>query len=84
MPAKKEVRILRYNRKKVMVKKTELKSGYSIFGNKGNVWSNTAHIYQSKTGNLCGTPALSSNHAGYAGSDAGCEKCCAIYKEQNN
>ena len=67
-----------------MIKKTELKSGYSIFGNKGNVWSNTAHIYHSKEGNLCGTQALSSNHAGYAGSDAGCEKCCAIYKQQNN
>jgi hypothetical protein len=67
-----------------MIKKTELKSGYSIFGNKGNVWSNTAHIYQSGNGNLCGTPALSSNHAGYAGIDAGCEKCCAIYKEQNS
>ena len=67
-----------------MIKKEQLKSGYSIFGNKGNVWSNTAHIYQSGNGNLCGTPALSSNHAGYAGIDAGCEKCCAIYKEQNS
>ena len=47
-----------------MIKKEQLKSGYSIFGNKGNVWSNTAHIYQSGNGNLCGTPALSSNHAG--------------------
>ena len=41
----------------------DLKVGYSIFGNKGNVWNNTAHIYKFDTGNLCGTPALSSNHA---------------------
>jgi len=67
-----------------MIQKKDLKPNYSIFGGKGNVWSNTAHIYQSGNGNLCGTPALSSNNAGDAGMDAGCEKCCAIYKEQNN
>lgn len=67
-----------------MIEKKELKSGFTVFGNKGNVWSNTAHIYQSGKGNLCGTPALSFNHAGDAGMDAGCEKCCQIYKEQTN
>jgi hypothetical protein len=41
----------------------DLKPGHSIFGNKGNVWSNTAHIYKSGEGNLCGTPALSNNWA---------------------
>lgn len=39
-----------------MINKADLKPGYMIFGNKGNVWSNTAHIYKSGTGNLCGTP----------------------------
>ena len=67
-----------------MIQKKDLKPNYSIFGGKGNVWNNSAHIYQSGNGNLCVTPALSSNHAGDARMDAGCEKCCAIYKEQNN
>jgi len=61
-----------------MINKTDLKQGYTIFGNKGNVWSNTAHIYKSGTGNLCGTPALSSNHASIL-NEAGCPKCNAIY-----
>ena len=40
----------------------ELKSGYYLFGNKGNVWSNGCHIANS--GNpltLCGIPMLSNN-----------------------
>jgi hypothetical protein len=49
---------------------------FSIFGNKGNVWTNTAHAYQSGRGNLCGTPALSSNHAAQAGiTEVGCPEC---------
>jgi hypothetical protein len=49
---------------------------FSIFGNKGNVWTNTAHAYQSGRGNLCGTPALSSNHAAMSGiEEVGCPEC---------
>jgi hypothetical protein len=60
--------------KKVNIK--ELGSEFMIFGNKGNVWSNTAHAYKLGTGNLCGTPALSSNHASYSGiEEVGCERC---------
>ena len=60
--------------KKVRIK--ELGKEFSIFGNKGNVWSNTAHAYLSGKGNLCGTPALSSNHARYAGiEEVGCPEC---------
>jgi hypothetical protein len=62
-----------------MINKTDLKPGYMIFGNKGNVWSNTAHIYKSGTGNLCGTPALSTNHAKDGVEVAGCPKCNEIY-----
>ena len=59
---------------KVSIK--ELGKEFSIFGNKGNVWSNTAHAYLSGKGNLCGTPALSSNHARYAGiEEVGCPEC---------
>jgi hypothetical protein len=36
--------------KKVNIK--ELGKEFSIFGNKGNVWSNTAHAYKSGVGNL--------------------------------
>ena len=65
------------------MKTTELKQGYCIFGNKGNVWGNTAHIYKSGTGNLCGTPALSSNHVAFEGvTVAGCLKCVNQYKEE--
>ena len=60
--------------KKVSIK--ELGKEFSIFGNKGNVWSDTAHAYLSGKGNLCGTPALSSNHARYAGvEEVGCPEC---------
>ena len=64
-----------------MINKRDLKKGYSVFGNKGNVWSNTAHIYKAGHGTLCNTPALSSNYAGELGMDAGCKECCKLYKE---
>ena len=60
--------------KKIHIK--QLGTGFSIFGNKGNVWDDTAHAYKIGTGNLCGTPALSSNHAGYEKIEhVGCPKC---------
>ena len=66
-----------------MIHETELKSGYFIYGNKGNVWENTSHIYKSGTGNLCGTPALSSNHAHYEGiEEVGCVDCLNKLKEE--
>jgi hypothetical protein len=65
--------------------KKDLKSGYSIYGNKGNVWNNTAHIYKSGTGNLCGTPALSTNHVRIEGIEvAGCQQCITEYRKQEN
>lgn len=63
----------------------ELKPNYSIFGNKGNVWSNTAHIYESGKGILCGTPALSTNWARIEEvKEIGCPKCLEKYKAQHN
>ena len=60
---------------------SDLKPGYSIFGNKGNVWSDTAHIYKSGEGNLCGTPALSTNWARIEEvKTIGCPECLARYK----
>ena len=66
------------------MKTTELKQGYSIFGNKGNVWNNTAHIYKSGTGNLCNTPALSNNWARIEKVEhIGCPECLEQYKKEN-
>jgi hypothetical protein len=63
----------------------DLGSEFTIFGNKGNVWSNTAHAYKSGTGNLCGTPALSSNHARIEGiEEVGCKECLMKLSEEQN
>ena len=60
--------------KKVSVE--NLGPSYSIFGGKGNVWANTAHAYKSGEGNLCGTPALSTNWARIEGvTEVGCPAC---------
>ena len=67
--------------KKVSIK--ELGLNYMIFGNKGNVWSGTAHAYKSGIGNICGTPALSTNHARIEGiEEVGCEDCLEKLKEE--
>lgn len=65
------------------MKVTDLKPNFSIFGNKGNVWNNTAHIYKAGHGTLCGTPALSSNWARLSGLETiGCPQCLKLYAEQ--
>jgi hypothetical protein len=64
---------------------SDLKPNYSIYGNKGNVWNKTAHIYKSGTGNLCGTPALANNWARIEGVQTiGCEECLKQYKEKES
>lgn len=67
-----------------------MKAGYSLFGGRGDVWSNTAHI----DGNapfgtsgygctLCGRPMLSTNWVRIEGiKEAGCPECIKIYNEQ--
>ena len=60
---------------------SDLKPGHMIFGNKGNVWNDTAHIYKSGEGNLCGTPALSTNWARIEEvKTIGCPRCLERYK----
>ena len=60
---------------------SDLKPGHMVFGNKGNVWNDTAHIYKSGEGNLCGTPALSTNWARIEEVKMiGCPECLARYK----
>jgi hypothetical protein len=66
----------------VKVNVADLKPGYSVFGNKGNVWGDTAHIYKSGEGNLCGTPALSNNWARIEGvKTIGCPECLKRYNQ---
>lgn len=66
-----------------MLKVEDLKPNYHIFGNKGNVWSNTAHIYKNGKGNLCGTPALSTNWARIEKVEhVGCAECLKRYREE--
>jgi hypothetical protein len=62
---------------------SDLKPGYMVFGNKGNVWNDTSHIYKSGEGNMCGTPALSTNWARIEEvKTIGCPGCLARYKDQ--
>jgi hypothetical protein len=66
-----------------MVHQKDLKENYFLFGNKGSVWSNTAHIYKGSEGNLCGTPALSTNWVRIEGVEvAGCQECIDIYNNK--
>ena len=59
---------------------SELKPNYIIYGNRGNVWNNTAHIYKSGVGNMCGTPALATNWAQIENIQTiGCPECIEKY-----
>ena len=64
---------------------SDLKTGYYIFGNKGNVWSNECHIGKSDFSGrtLCGVPMLSSNWGRIEQVDTiGCSKCLEHYQQQ--
>lgn len=65
------------------MKVEELDNEHYMFGNKGTVWSDNAHIAKSGSPRtLCGTPMLSSNHAKYNKlTEAKCVKCNKIYAE---
>ena len=64
------------------MKKESLQSNQIIYGNKGNVWANTCHIYQSGIGNLCGTPALATNWAKVEMvEEIGCPKCLLAFEK---
>jgi len=61
----------------------ELQEGFSIFGNKGAVWTNNCHISQiGKYQTLCNTPMLSTNWARIEEvKEIGCIECQKQYKE---
>ena len=62
------------------LKVRDLGPDYYAFGGHGDVWSDTAHIYKSGEGNLCGRPALSSNWVAIEQIEyIGCPTCLAKY-----
>jgi hypothetical protein len=66
------------------MKVNELDKNYHMFGNKGDVWNNTAHVAKSgfsgKT--LCEIPMLSTNWARINEvKEIGCPKCLEIYSK---
>ena len=69
------------------MKVSELKESYHMFGNKGNVWDNTAHIAESGFSGrtLCETPMLSTNWARIEEvQEIGCPECLEVYKQLQN
>jgi hypothetical protein len=61
----------------------DLKPNHHVYGNKGNVWSNTAHIYKAGHGTLCNTPALATNWAAIEEvKEIGCKACLEKYKAE--
>lgn len=67
------------------MKVSDLQKGYYIFGNKGSVWANKAHISGTSSTTLCGVPKLSTNWARIEElKECGCKKCCEIYLKQIN
>ena len=64
----------------------DLKPKHSIFGNKGNVWSNECHIaeqgFSGRT--MCGVPMLSNNWARISEvQEIGCQECINLYLSKN-
>lgn len=68
------------------MKTTELKSGYYMYGNKGCLWGDKAHIAKSGDGTyrtLCGTPMLATNWCQIEElENANCPECNETYHEQ--
>jgi hypothetical protein len=62
------------------LKVRDLGPDYYAFGGHGDVWGDTAHIYKSGEGNLCGKPALSHNWVAVEQVEhIGCPTCLAKY-----
>jgi len=71
--------------KTIKVSETLARShGYYLFGGKGDVWNNTAHLSKnSEPITLCGRPMLSTNWVRIEGvTEVGCEVCAQIFIDQ--
>lgn len=68
------------------MKVTDLKSNQYMFGGKGDVWSNTAHVSEGGSSTtLCGKPMLSTNWCRINEvEEIGCPKCLEILKNRSN
>ena len=68
------------------MKTNELSDSYYMYGNKGSVWANNAHIAKSGDGThrtLCGIPMLASNWARIEElKEVNCPLCNEKYNEQ--
>ena len=62
-------------------KETAEKHGYYLFGGKGDVWSNTAHLSKgSMATTLCGRPMLSTNWVRINEvNEVGCIECSGLF-----
>ena len=62
-------------------KETAEKHGYYLFGGKGDVWSNTAHLSKGLMATtLCGRPMLSTNWVRINEvQDVGCAECSRLF-----
>ena len=68
------------------MKISELKSGYYMFGGRGAVWSNEAHIAKSGMATtLCEMPMLSTNWCRIEEvQEIGCLECKAKYNKEQS
>ena len=62
-------------------KETAEKHGYYLFGGKGDVWSNTAHLSKGLMATtLCGRPMLSTNWVRINEvNEVGCDVCSRLF-----
>lgn len=66
------------------MKVSNLLPNYYLFGNKGNLHNNEAHIARDiAITTLCGTPMLSTNHCKINNVETiGCKKCIKVYNAE--
>lgn len=66
--------------------KTVLREGYYLFGGRGDVWEDTAHIAKSGSHTtMCGKSMLSSNWVRLEGiENAGCAECLKLYGNEQS
>jgi hypothetical protein len=64
-----------------ILKETAEKHGYYLFGGKGDVWSNTAHLsHGGMATTLCGRPMLSTNWVRINEvNEVGCDECSRLF-----
>jgi len=70
------------NQKTIKIsKETAEKSGYYLFGGKGDVWSNTAHLsHGGMSTTLCGRSMLSTNWVRINEvQEVGCTECARLF-----